>query len=112
VTVAAGAATADGNDRVASCSADDRYAYRQAVSQRISAYWHVPERFPGVRCVVVIAQNFRGEVLNVGVEECQDDAELEKTLEDAVYEASPLPLPANGDCFERKLRLDMLRKPD
>jgi dTDP-D-glucose 4,6-dehydratase len=105
-------AAAYGDDDAASCSADDRDVYLQSVSQRISAYWHVPEHFHSVRCVVVVAQNFRGEVLNVGIEECRDNAELEKTLEDAVYEASPLPMPANRDCFERKLRLNMVRKPD
>jgi len=105
-------AIADDGDDAASCSVDDRYIYLQSVTQRIDAHWRVPERFRSVECVVVVAQNFRGEVLNVGIEQCHDEPELEKTLEDAVYEASPLPMPENRVCFERNLRLRMLRKPD
>jgi len=39
------------------------------------------------------------------------DPEIVKTIEDATYLSSPLPLPRNGSCFERRIEVRIVRKP-
>ena len=90
------------------CSEAERSAYIVAVRQALLAAWAGPRSDQNVGCTVVVMQNFRGEVLNAGVEECPEDALLRKSVEDAAYEASPLPVPENRACLEPKLRLRLV----
>lgn len=73
--------------------------------------WNAPPLDTDFSCNVIIAQNFRGEVLDVGVEDCtRDDLAIQKSAEDAVYDASPLPLPGNRSCFVRSVRFTLMRR--
>ena len=72
--------------------------------------WDVPYPERTIGCTVVIAQNFRGEVLDAGVEACPDEPLIRKSVEDAAYEASPLPRPENRACQERVLRLRLVHR--
>ena len=105
-----GCAAADDHDPFGTCSPDEQSAYMTAVRQALLLAWVLPRDDESVSCTVLIAQNFRGEVLNAGVEDCPDDAELRKSVEDAAYDASPLPVPANRACFEPKLRLRLTHR--
>ena len=99
------------SDEVQSCTAQERSAYHQQLTQAIHAAWQVPNFDVGYSCTVIVALNFRGEVLNVGVEDCsRDDAAIRKSIEDAAYDASPLPLPANRSCLDRTVRLRLERR--
>ena len=64
-----------------------------------------PRPNDAVSCIVMAVQNFRGEVLFAGVEGCDIDALVARSLEDAAYDASPLPLPANRACHEAEIRV-------
>lgn len=95
------------------CSAYERGAYLQSLHSKLISNWRVPVGTRSVTCTVLIAQNFRGEVLDAGVEDCSSqDAKLIKSIEDATYRSSPLPMPENKACFERKIRVRLVRKPD
>jgi hypothetical protein len=83
------------------CSAADRNNYLSEVRERLYEYWQVPYENRTVACTVLIKQNFRGEVLYVGIAACSDDPQIHKSVIDAAYEASPIPLPKNRACFER-----------
>ena len=105
-------AVANDTDQYGECSQNDRDAYMQAIQRKLISNWRVPAQHRSVSCTVVVSQNFRGEVLNAGVEDCADDPDLIKSIEDATYLSSPLPPPRNRACFERELRLRIVRKPD
>ena len=92
-----------------SCPAADMEAYTTVIKQSILASWRPSRGEEAKKCVVVFAQSFRGEVLNVEFEECAHEALVRKTIEDAVYLSSPLPLPVNTHCFERTLKISLYR---
>ncbi len=92
-----------------SCPAVDMEAYTTVIKQSILASWRPSRGEEAKRCVVIFAQTFRGEVLNVEFEDCAHIATVRKSIEDAVYLSSPLPLPVNTDCFERTLKISLYR---
>jgi len=91
------------------CPAVDMEAYITVIKQSILASWQPSRGEEAKRCVVVFAQSFRGEVLNVGFEDCAHEATARKSIEDAVYLSSPLASPINADCFERTLKISLFR---
>ncbi len=91
------------------CPAVDMEAYITVIKQAVLASWRPNRGEEAKRCVVVFAQTFRGEVLNVEFEDCAHIATVRKSIEDAVYLSSPLPLPVNTDCFERTLKISLYR---
>ena len=93
------------------CTKQQRDEYVDRLQRRITENWRLPSHYREIDCTVVVAQSFRGEVLNAAVEDCTD-SELRKTIEDAAYLSSPLPLPGNGSCFQREISLRILRKLD
>ena len=92
-----------------SCPAVDMEAYITIIKQSILASWQPSRGEEAEKCVVVFAQSFRGEVLNVVFEECAHEAIVRKSIENAVYLSSPLPLPVNTHCFERTLKISLYR---
>ena len=90
------------------CTANERATYEFRVRQALMAAWEVPNPDRSIGCTVIIAQNFRGEVLDAGVESCPDDPLVRKSVTDAAYEASPLPRAENRACQERVLRLRLV----
>ena len=92
-----------------SCPAADMEAYITVIKQSVLASWRPSRGEEAKKCVVVLAQSFRGEVLNVEFEECAHEAPIRKTIEDAVYLSSPLPLPVNTHCYERTLKISLYR---
>ncbi len=91
------------------CPAVDMEAYITVIKQAILASWKPSRGEEAKRCIVVFAQSFRGEVLNVDFEDCAHEATVRKSIEDAVYLSSPLPLPVNTHCFERTLKISLYR---
>ena len=91
------------------CPAADMEAYVTVIKQSILANWQPSRGAEAKKCIVIFTQSFRGEVLNVGFEECEHVASVRSTIENAVYVSSPLPLPANTHCFERTLKISLFR---
>ena len=81
-------------------------AYLSTIRHSIMEHWRattpVGEAFG---CVVELVQNFRGEVLNVNIDECDDKSSVHKAIEDAAYLLSPIAIPANKQCFERTIKV-------
>ena len=89
------------------CSSNDRDAYISAVRSRFYEQWDPPQYATAIRCTVLIKQNFRGEVLYVGTANCSEDPKVQKSIVDAAYLASPIPLPSNKGCFRRDVILEI-----
>ncbi len=83
------------------CSDSDRDTYLLSIAQDVTAAWKPPYQDQTITCTVLIRQNFRGEVLNVGIANCGDNPRIHKSVVDAGYFASPIPLPTNKTCFRR-----------
>ncbi len=83
-----------------------RNRYFSAIRQRVESKWRKP---PGavanVDCTVSILQNLGGEVRQVLSVECVDgDAALQKSVENAVRAASPLPPAPDSALFDSRVR--------
>jgi colicin import membrane protein len=82
----------------------------QQIANRIQRAWiRPPSARPGIDCVVHVTQVPGGAVTSVKVGECNGDATVRQSIEDAVIRASPLPPPPDPALFEREL--DIRFKP-
>ena len=57
----------------------------------------------GLKCKVVVNQIPGGEVINVTVTQCIGDEVFRRSVETAVYKASPLPRPSDPKLFDREI---------
>jgi len=85
------------------CSDEEDETYVRTITQAVHAAWAPPYKDRAISCTVLLRQNFRGEVLNVGIANCGDDPRVHKSVIEAGYNASPIPLPANKACFRRDI---------
>ena len=95
----------------ADCSDAERAAYLDAVRRDIRASWKVPYEDASISCTVLIKQDFRGEVENVGLGRCGDDRAILISVINAGYRASPMPLPENRACFSRDVIVTLTYTP-
>jgi hypothetical protein len=90
-------ACATGDDHT--CTDAEHELYLQAILLKLKSAWRLPETAGPIACTVLIKQNWRGEVENVGIADCGDDPRVHKSVVDAGYDASPMPMPENKACF-------------
>ena len=77
-----------------------------ALQQKIERNWiRPPSARPGLECVVQVTQIPGGQVVAVKVVRCNGDDAVIRSVEAAVYQASPLPDPPDASLFERRLQL-------
>ena len=81
------------------CTEADRDAYFDSIEREIFANWNVPYTNRNLSCKVLVKQDFRGEVRDVGIALCGDDPRVHRSVVNAVYRASPMPLPEKKSCF-------------
>ena len=85
------------------CGDVERDAYFDAIETRIYENWRIPVTNQSISCKVLVKQDFRGEVRDVGIALCGDNPDVHRSVINAVYRASPMPLPANKSCFARSV---------
>ena len=94
------------DDRLRAISSGAREAYIFAIQQKVQRSWVKPASAqPGLKCDVRVRQLPGGEVVSVIILSCNGDAAVKRSIEAAVYKASPLPEPSNLNIFERNLML-------
>lgn len=82
----------------------DRYVY--AIRQSIQRRWVEPaSAVAGLECVVNVRQLPGGEVVGATIGKCNGDDAVKRSIEAAVFKASPLPEPEDPTLFERDLRI-------
>ncbi|MEX2496444.1 MAG: cell envelope integrity protein TolA [Woeseia sp.] len=92
--------------RLDALNSGDQQRYIFAIQQAIQRNWVRPaSAIPGLRCVVEVRQIPGGEVVGANIVSCNGDAAVRRSIEAAVFKASPLPEPENPELFERNLRL-------
>ena len=79
--------------------------YTFSLGRKIENNWvQPPSALSGISCVVNVRQLPGGEVISAVVETCNGDESVRRSVEAAVYKASPLPDPEDPSLFERNLR--------
>ena len=99
-------------------SASQRYSrgrcadrYRTMLANRIQKAWiKPPSARVGIDCLVEVTQVPGGEVTSARVTQCNGDAAVRQSIENAVYRASPLPDPPDPALFQRNFAFRF--KPD
>ncbi len=95
------------SNRLDAMAASAEAVYIFAIQQKISRNWvRPPTAVAGIECVVNIRQLPGGEVVSVSIGACNADSTVRRSIEAAVYKASPLPAPADPSVFDRNLRLE------
>ncbi|MCZ6499525.1 MAG: cell envelope integrity protein TolA [Gammaproteobacteria bacterium] len=78
--------------------------YKAMIEQKVRRNWiRPPSAGAGVECTVNISQIPGGEVIDVRIAECNADEVTRRSIEAAVFKASPLPEPPDPNLFERNI---------
>ncbi|MCH9026566.1 MAG: cell envelope integrity protein TolA [Proteobacteria bacterium] len=78
--------------------------YKAMIEQKVRRNWiRPPSARAGVECTVNISQIPGGEVISVRIAECNADEATRRSIEAAVFKASPLPEPPDPNLFERNI---------
>jgi colicin import membrane protein len=97
---------ADEERRQAAMSSGEMARYVYAIQQKIQQNWIRPaSAVSGLECVVEVRQIPGGEVVGASIARCNGDAAVQRSIEAAVFKASPLPVPDNPMLFDRNLRI-------
>lgn len=81
-----------------------REKYMVSIRNRVRSKWIRPPSVKGnLSCKVGVQQIPGGEVVNVTVTSCDGGESFRRSVELAVYKASPLPSPSVADLFERDI---------
>ena len=92
--------------RLASLNASDEARWAFAIQQQITRNFIRPGSAPDdLECVVDVRQLPGGQVVNVDIGRCNGDESVRRSIEAAVFKASPLPSPENPNVFDRDLRI-------
>jgi colicin import membrane protein len=102
---------ADEEHRSAVESGPLRDSYIARIRNRIQTAWiKPPSAGVGLDCQVELTQVPGGEVTSAHVTQCNGDAAVRQSIENAVYRASPLPEPPDPALFDRHIVIRF--KPD
>lgn len=86
--------------------ANAKTAYIFQIQQKIKRNWVRPANAEvGLDCVISVQQTPGGVVTDVSFGSCNGDATIRRSIEAAVFKASPLPAPRDPSVFDRDIRL-------
>ncbi|WP_455205000.1 cell envelope integrity protein TolA [Kaarinaea lacus] len=81
--------------------------YSALIKEKVERYWRQSSTMKsGLKCTVSVSLIPSGDVVDVTITESSGDARFDRSVEAAVYNAQPLPLPADPGVLEnfRKIR--------
>ena len=87
--------------------------YRSLIRQRVSRSWNRPVGVAkGLKCVVSVRLAPGGEVLSANVVRSSGNTTFDRSVENAVYKAAPLPLPEDPTLFNNFREIEFLFNPE
>ena len=87
--------------------------YRALIRQRVSQSWNRPVGVAkGLKCVVSVRLAPGGEVLSARVVRSSGNPIFDRSVENAVYKAAPLPLPEDPTLFDNFREIEFLFSPE
>jgi len=94
-------------------AATEAEKYKILIKQKVSRNWSRPAGAKtGLKCVVRVRLAPGGDVLQANVVRSSGDGVFDRSVENAVYKAAPLPLPAETDLFEYFRDIEFLFNPE
>jgi len=86
--------------------------YKALILQQVGQNWIVPEVNKNISCRLAITLAPGGTVLDVKLVKSSGNAALDRSAIQAVYKASPLPVPKDSVAFNAMRELDMIVRPE
>jgi len=87
--------------------------YKALIRSRVSHSWSRPlGSAKGLKCVVRVRLTPSGEVLGATVVQSSGDPIFDRSVENAVYKAAPLPLPDDPSLFDNFREIEFLFNPE
>jgi len=87
--------------------------YRSRIRQQVSRSWNRPLNVPkGLQCNVKVRLAPGGEVLAVTIVRSSGNTVFDRSVENAVYKAAPLPLPEDPSLFDNFREIEFLFNPE
>ncbi|MEW6332094.1 MAG: cell envelope integrity protein TolA, partial [Pseudomonadota bacterium] len=87
--------------------------YIPVIRQRVSQSWNRPVGVAkGLKCVVNVRLALGGKVLAARVVRSSGNAVFDRSVENAVYKAEPLPLPEDPTLFDNFREIEFLFSPE
>lgn len=88
-------------------------SYKIRIAQRVQSYWLKPGGWrAGLQCSVRVQMIPGGEVVSVQIERSCGSAIFDRSVENAVRKASPLPVPSDPAIFDRMRVITFIFKPE
>jgi len=81
------------------------------ITQKVVRNWNIPPGSKGLQCVLTIRVSPKGEVLAVSIVQSSGNAVFDKSVENAVHKATPLPLPPDPSLFEYLREIEFTFRP-
>lgn len=87
--------------------------YRVLIRQRVSRSWNRPSGVArGLKCTVSVRLAPGGEVMSARVVRSSGNPIFDRSVENAVYKAAPLPLPEDPTLFDNFREIEFLFSPE
>ena len=87
--------------------------YTTLIKQRVSSSWSRPMGVAhGLQCVVKVRLTLSGDVLGATVVRSSGNTLFDRSVENAVYKAAPLPLPEDPALFDNFREIEFLFNPE
>ncbi|ROR29796.1 cell envelope integrity protein TolA [Inmirania thermothiophila] len=87
--------------------------YTDAIRQRVERAWVRPTGLPkGLSAIVRVRLIPGGDVAGVQIARSSGNAAFDKSAEEAVYRAAPLPVPSDPEVFDRMREIQFVFKPE
>lgn len=81
-----------------------RQQYISMIAQKVENNWLRPAATSEEQsCEVIVTQTMSGDVTDVQLQSCTSDKGFQLSVERAIRNASPLPLPSDPELFDRKI---------
>lgn len=97
--------------RLAAMNSPAMGRYQMAIQQKVMRNWVPPaSATTGIECKVAVRQAPGGEVISALVQSCNGDDAVRRSIEAAIFRASPLPDPEDPNIFLKSFTLNF--KPE
>ncbi len=86
--------------------------YKALIRSQVTRNWNRPGTTKGLKCEVLVRLTPGGEVVSAQVTRTSGNAVFDRSVENAVYKAAPLPLPADPALFDNFREIRFVFDPD
>lgn len=94
-------------------AASEQEKYKLLIRQKVSRNWNRPAgTTAGLKCTVRVRLTPGGEVLQAQVVRSSGNPVFDRSVENAVYKAAPLPIPTEADLFVYFREIEFLFSPE